>query len=72
LTQPPVRRLKRVRVKREATAPPPANGEALAVKQPSPLAAKASLLAGKLAPTRAAKKAPPVAARLPSNPPATG
>jgi signal transduction histidine kinase/CheY-like chemotaxis protein len=72
LTQPPVRRLKRVRVKREPTAP--AIGETLAVKQPLPLAAKASLLAGKLAPTRAVKAKPPRAATLPSSssPPAAG
>jgi CheY-like chemotaxis protein len=56
LTQPPARRVKRVRVKREGAAPSPANGEALAVKQPTPLVAKASLLAGKLTPTRIMKK----------------
>lgn len=68
LTQPPVRRLKRVRVNREPAAPPPANGEALAVKpQAPPLSAKVSLLAGKLTPTRGAKKPPPRAAKLPSS-----
>jgi CheY-like chemotaxis protein/anti-sigma regulatory factor (Ser/Thr protein kinase) len=70
LTQPPVRRLKRVRVKHGQTGLQPVNSEALAVKQPTSLAAK--LLSVRLAPTRAEKKAPQIAAKLSpsSSPPA--
>jgi signal transduction histidine kinase/DNA-binding NarL/FixJ family response regulator len=57
LAQPPARRPKRARVKREqATTPAPAPVEMVGFKKPSPFGGAASLLASKLAPTRAEKK----------------
>jgi signal transduction histidine kinase/AmiR/NasT family two-component response regulator len=74
LAQPPARRLKRARIKREPTVPPQAPVEIIGVKRPSPFGAAASLFASKLSPTRAVKKAPPQAAELPSpgGPPVAG
>ncbi len=69
LAQPPARRLKRARVKREPAAAP-APVELVGFKRPSPFGAAASLFASKLTPTRAVKKASPPPAELPSNPPA--
>jgi DNA-binding response OmpR family regulator len=70
LTQPPARRVKRVRVKRESGGQAPSGGgEALAVNQPPSFAATASMLAGKLSPTRVVKKATALAAKLPSGGP---
>jgi signal transduction histidine kinase/CheY-like chemotaxis protein len=87
VSQPPIRRLKRVRVKRDGVATPtsvPPPVEPLMVKPTSPLAATVSSLAGKLAPTRgkkaaapapqpAAQPAQPAAPKLPSSttPPTT-
>ncbi len=72
LAQPPARRLKRVRTKREPAAAPAPHVEVIGFKRPSPFGAAASLLASKLAPTRAVKKAPPQAVPSPTSPPAAG
>ena len=68
LAQPPARRLKRVRIKREPPVAPQTQApvEIMGVKRPSPFGAAASLFAGKLAPTRAVKKTPPRIVDLPS------
>ena len=72
LAQPPARRLKRARTKREPAATLQAPVEIIGVvKRPSPFGAAASLFAGKLAPTRAVKKAPPHTVELPSSSPPT-
>jgi len=59
LAQPPARRLKRARIKREPAGTLPAPVEIIGVKRPSPFGAAASLFASKLTPTRAVKKGPP-------------
>jgi signal transduction histidine kinase/DNA-binding NarL/FixJ family response regulator len=63
LTQPPVRRQKRVRVKREAAPPPAPDADVLAVKQQAPLGDKILTLAGKLTPTRPVRKIASIGAK---------
>ena len=70
LAQPPARRPKRARIKREPAVTLTAPVEIIGVKRPSPLGAAASLFASKLAPTRAVKKPPPQAVPSSSGPPA--
>ncbi|MBI3438227.1 MAG: response regulator [Proteobacteria bacterium] len=71
LAQPPARRAKRARVRREQPATrAPAPIEMIGFKKPSPFGAAASLLASKLTPTRTEKKPAPSAAKpLPSTAP---
>lgn len=73
LAQPPARRARRTRIKREqpaARAPAPAPVEVIGFKKPSPFGVAASLFASKLTPTRAEKKPPLATAKtLPSTVP---